>query len=1012
MPRSSSPRLSASLSSSLPFSFHLLCCLFLWLSEICSAQHFILQQGVDQNNQPFVFSPYILWNTQVNPNPSPLNTPLQVYSSNGLLDITLEVKTSVVENELFSYATRTFCYNSMCGVPGPTIYCNPGDKLIVRLVNRLENSSAPSEIFADEVFFPNRTNFFVQGLALDPAQNSPFRYNEGNGATLVYEHDIPRDVQPGLFSYHSRVHGLAALHMAGGLFGALMIYPHNTTTYASAFSKVFRQTVVLSHAFPSFPAASLPLPGTTSGRFSFVDEDFLADSLSLSFLSRAMGSRLPLGLRFSGRFFFDDARPRPAVPLFDAWLANGQFQPALALQPGQWQVLDILVASADRLVELELSDSFAGQAGVGRSCRLSLLGKDGLAYSRPRTDDAAVGHLVLQPSETASLLVMCPQAGRYFLVSNSSIGLRRPEEFGGAAEGRRQVGDHLSQSVQLLLTLEVAGDFFVMDEVPADLSFLPATDQVDSAAAATPTPAASLSLATAQQPGQAALVLGAGADCVLPCYNRPLCSALYGRDDYSLADFPAAQAGRCSFASSSRAGVGSQPGNGSSAPAAAAAEGAGVPGLVVVDFNVTATDQPAYVAIELFGHVDFPRALRFQTAFLQLRGFEAVDGRLANIVGRDEYRPSFAFSPSFFYRPGDWQPVFLALPGRTSLSLKLLPPAGGWAAGGRLLWVLATALKFEDRGLLRAVLFRPTIVPPAPLPAPSPAPSPAPISPTAPFPSVAESPAAVRARPDGANETFFCDPLGADWFFAEAVDAAARARVLRLNSCPNHFSACQSRECGGLKTRALVRAEEVRLPLFPRLRARPVDMSCAEDRPVAVALNGVKIYAPAEAARKVCRSLPPAALNASLFGRTRCQVPSRPDGILVCGDKLRAVATAVDRCGGYVAGSEAEDSAAAGEYKYLGLPTCLLAQQTAALAGQLAAKQLPTLSNLTLAPSATSQWLPSALGGRLHSPQLGWAVDGFPLYGPLGPKGVPMRPCGSPTAHPQLCLDKCNGEPP
>lgn len=43
------------------------------------------------------------------------------------------------------------------------------------------------------------------------------------------------------------------------------------------------------------------------------------------------------------------------------------------------------------------------------------------------------------------------------------------------------------------------------------------------------------------------------------------------------------------------------------------------------------------------------------------------------------------------------------------------------------------------------------------------------------------------------------------------------------------------------------------------------------------------------------------------------------------------------------------------------------------------------------------------------SPQLGWALDGFPVYGPRGPKGVFMRRCGLPGAHPTLCLDYCNG---
>lgn len=79
---------------------------------------------------------------------------------------------------------------------------------------------------------------------------------------------------------------------------------------------------------------------------------------------------------------------------------------------------------------------------------------------------------------------------------------------------------------------------------------------------------------------------------------------------------------------------------------------------------------------------------------------------------------------------------------------------------------------------------------------------------------------------------------------------------------------------------------------------------------------------------------------------------------------------------------------------------------------------------------------------RDHSPQLGWALDGFPVFGPVGAKGtyivlamevcitsyficiansiplhshilattgIAMLPCGGAGAHPVLCLDVCGG---
>ncbi|CAM9991704.1 unnamed protein product [Ectocarpus sp. 12 AP-2014] len=44
-----------------------------------------------------------------------------------------------------------------------------------------------------------------------------------------------------------------------------------------------------------------------------------------------------------------------------------------------------------------------------------------------------------------------------------------------------------------------------------------------------------------------------------------------------------------------------------------------------------------------------------------------------------------------------------------------------------------------------------------------------------------------------------------------------------------------------------------------------------------------------------------------------------------------------------------------------------------------------------------------------HSPLLGWAFDGFPIYGQLGPSGVEMLRCNTTGANETYCLDECGG---
>jgi len=44
-----------------------------------------------------------------------------------------------------------------------------------------------------------------------------------------------------------------------------------------------------------------------------------------------------------------------------------------------------------------------------------------------------------------------------------------------------------------------------------------------------------------------------------------------------------------------------------------------------------------------------------------------------------------------------------------------------------------------------------------------------------------------------------------------------------------------------------------------------------------------------------------------------------------------------------------------------------------------------------------------------HSPIIGWAFDGFPVYGPHGPGGDLIYPCNHSNANDSACLDECGG---
>ena len=95
-------------------------------------------------------------------------------------------------------------------------------------------------------------------------------------------------------------------------------------------------------------------------------------------------------------------------------------------------------------------------------------------------------------------------------------------------------------------------------------------------------------------------------------------------------------------------------------------------------------------------------------------------------------------------------------------------------------------------------------------------------------------------------------------------------------------------------------------------------------------------------------------------------------------DAVQFEGNTFDCTGGHASGASANYA-----YHYHVPPTHLIDQL-----GQTAAAQATTTS---------------------HSPQVGWAYDGFPIYGPNGPGGIMMQKCGNTGADASTCLDECNG---
>ncbi|WP_245160694.1 multicopper oxidase family protein [Blastococcus sp. CT_GayMR16] len=133
-----------------------------------------------------------------------LTEPELLRSSGGGLQVTLRAAQG--PTRVAGRDSTTLSYNG--GLPGPTLYLQPGDRLQVRLVNDLD---AP-------------TNLHVHGLYVSPAGNGDNAFVVVQpGESFDYDHQLPDDHPPGVYWYHPHHHGMVADQVFGGLYGAIVV---------------------------------------------------------------------------------------------------------------------------------------------------------------------------------------------------------------------------------------------------------------------------------------------------------------------------------------------------------------------------------------------------------------------------------------------------------------------------------------------------------------------------------------------------------------------------------------------------------------------------------------------------------------------------------------------------------------------------------------------------------------------------------------------------------------------
>ena len=489
----------------------------------------LLLQYVDAS-QYMMSSDYVHCSTGYESTCFALKEQTKIYSVDGDLDITLNVRAHRVTTDVFSFTTRVYCYMDVCSVPGPTIVVKPGDRLTVTLVNDLDYDNGT--MVMNTMHTPNKTNLHTHGLHIGPDVDNVFiSINGGENYTYVY--DIPSDHHAGNHWYHAHHHGASAFHVMGGQVGALIVETKLTTHIPAAWRSVTRKVLTFTHVHLEMT------DGSDEGTDPFT-------SWSYSTLSEKIGNKLD----FAPEYYMQDD---DGFSVSDAWFVNGQYQPYLSLYKNEWIILDLICASGDRLLELEVRTAIGSDNGVEVNnlnyCETHLLALDGVYLTNSRSGSSYVStrHLVLLQSQRATIAFKCSRAGTYYFqtVANTTHG------------DSKDIGDSEVKSAQNLVTI-IVENFAVNSPVTISdfsLSTIPRPSYISSLLTRSVSAAQQWS-ASVEQTGccdedkDASFWIGIGKNCSLHCFGRDDCESLYGAEGtWDVQDFQNVKDGLCYYES-------------------------------------------------------------------------------------------------------------------------------------------------------------------------------------------------------------------------------------------------------------------------------------------------------------------------------------------------------------------------------------------------------------------------------------------------------------------------------
>lgn len=172
---------------------------------------------------------------------SALPQPVDLRSENGELRLDLRIRNARQKDGSVHY-----CYVLADGAQAPTLRVHPGDHVLLRLHNEIDNGqlaaadrlspmgqslcTTPPARTADPcasgAMGATATNLHFHGMTLQPVchQDEVLKTSVPAGAPFFeYRYEVPRSEAPGLYWYHPHIHGFSSRQVQGGASGALIV---------------------------------------------------------------------------------------------------------------------------------------------------------------------------------------------------------------------------------------------------------------------------------------------------------------------------------------------------------------------------------------------------------------------------------------------------------------------------------------------------------------------------------------------------------------------------------------------------------------------------------------------------------------------------------------------------------------------------------------------------------------------------------------------------------------------